>query len=125
MSKQLGRQQLVFQGPLYQNGYGVGGYFKKFFRWIVPIAEKHFLPHIKSGAKEIGKNFIDASSNIAHDVIKRRNIKDAADEHVNRAIDNLQQMAESKLAGSGIKGKAILIKKNKTKIKKYKDIFTK
>jgi hypothetical protein len=125
MSKQLGRQQLVFQGPLYQNGYGVGGYFKKFFRWIVPIAEKHLLPHLKSGAKEIGKHIIDASSNIARDVVKGRNINESTDEHINKAIDNLQQMAESKLSGSGIKRRAILFEKNKVKKKKYKDIFTK
>jgi hypothetical protein len=116
MSRQLGRQT-VFQGPLYQNGYGVGGYFKKLFRWIVPLAEKHIFPRIKSGAQEIGKHIINASSNIAQDVVKGRNIRQSADEHINKAMDSLQQMAESKLAGQGLKRKAIMIPKNTKKTK--------
>lgn len=26
-----------FRGDVYQKGYGLGGTFKKFFKWIVPI----------------------------------------------------------------------------------------
>ena len=48
MNRQLGGYE-VFKGPMYQQGYGLGGYFRKFFKWIVPIAEKHVLPHLKSG----------------------------------------------------------------------------
>ena len=99
MQRQLGGQQLVFRGPLYQQGYGLGGYFKKFFKWIIPIAEKHILPQIKSGVQEIGKQSIDSLSNIAKDVIKGRDLKEASKVHLSTAIDNLKEKAESSING--------------------------
>ena len=127
MNRQLGGVQTVFRGPMYQQGYGLGGYFKKFFRWLVPIAEKHVLPHVKSGLENIGKQAIESVSNIAHDTIKGRNIRESAQEHATDAINNIKNQAEKKLRGEGIKklrgegikrkakkNKRIIFKKSKT-----------
>ena len=118
MSRQLGGVQNVFRGPMYQQGYGLGGYFKKFFRWLVPIAEKHVLPHVKSGLENIGKQAIESVSNIAQDTIKGRNIRESAQEHATEAINIIKNQAEKKLRGEGVKRKGkkrqIIFKKRKT-----------
>ena len=36
----------VFRGSIYQKGYGLGGNFRKFFNWIVPLFQKYALPTI-------------------------------------------------------------------------------
>ena len=121
MYRQLGGVQNVFRGPMYQQGYGLGGYFKKFFRWLMPIAERHVMPHIKSGIETVGKQAVESASRIANDTISGRNIQEAAKEHVSQAIDNLKQKAEKTLSGKGVKkkkNKKIILKKSH-----IKDIF--
>ena len=115
MYRQLGGVQTVFRGPMYQQGYGLGGYFKRFFRWIIPIAEQHLLPHIKSGAETLGKQAVQTISDIAKDSINGRNIKESSKEHFDTAINNLKEKIENKLSGKGIKRK-----KNKNKLVIYK-----
>ena len=121
----FGGEYKVFRGPLYQQGYGFGGYFKKFFKWIVPIAEKHLLPKLKYGAEELGKQGIESLSNIASDILKGKNIKKAAEENLNLAIDKIKDKVESNLKGSGIKRKAkkVFFQKLKKNKKSKKDIF--
>ena len=73
MYRRLGGVQNVFRGPMYQQGYGLGGYFKKFFRWLMPIAERHVMPHIKSGIETVGKKAVESASRIANDTISGMN----------------------------------------------------
>ena len=118
MYRQLGGVQNVFRGPMYQQGYGLGGYFKKFFRWLMPIAERHVMPHIKSGIETVGKQAVESASKIANDTISGRNIQEAAKENVSQAIDNLKQKAEKTLSGKGVKkkkNKKIILKKSHIK----------
>jgi len=44
----------VYVGRVFQKGSGLGGMFKKFFRWIVPLVKKHALPVLKKGASAVG-----------------------------------------------------------------------
>jgi hypothetical protein len=122
-NRQLGGQPVIFRGPMYQRGYGLGGYFKRFFNWIIPLAERHIVPQLKSGAKEIGKELVNATSNVAKEVIEGKNIKGSAEEHFENAFVSIKTSTEKKLKGSGIKrsikGKIFYIKNKKTK----KDIF--
>jgi hypothetical protein len=119
MNRQLGGVEYVFRGPLYQQGYGLGGYFRKFFRWLVPIAEKHVLPHLKSGASVIGKQALDSFADIAKDTVQGRNIKESFQERSNQAIDNLKEKANKNLSGNGKRklSRKIIFKK------RIKDIF--
>jgi hypothetical protein len=36
----------VFRGSIYQKGHGLGGNFRKFFNWIVPLFQKYAMPTI-------------------------------------------------------------------------------
>ena len=116
----------IYRGAYMQRGYGLGGIFQKFFKWVVPVFQQHALPAIESGAKSLGKETLISLSNIAKDVASGKDIKEATHEHVNNAIDNLKGKIQNKLSGNGIKGsrrkkKFILLKpKNK-----YTDIFSK
>jgi hypothetical protein len=121
--KQFGGQQLIFKGPMFQKGYGLGGYFKRFFKWIVPLAEKHVLPKLKSGAQTIGKELVNATTNVVKEAIDGKNVKESVDQHFNSAFDNIKQTAETKLSGGkkrSIKGRVLYLKK-KSKKKDYFD----
>jgi hypothetical protein len=115
----------VYRGTLFQKGYGLGGTFRRFFKWIILIFEKHALPTFESGVKEIGKQALTSVSNITRDVAAGKNLKESAREHVQSAIDNLKSQVENKLAGKGIKRRSkfkdfIILRKKQ----KYKDIFS-
>jgi hypothetical protein len=117
MYNQLGGY-IVFSGERYQRGYGLGGYFTKFYKWLMPLAEKHALPHLKSGFHAIKNQALDTMANVAKDAVAGKNVRDTVQEHVSQAIDNLKQKAERKLQGEGVKRrKKILFKRRK------KDIF--
>ena len=108
-----------FRGNVYQKGYGLGGTFKKFFKWIVPIFKRHALPTVKSGLKTVGKEALSTAANIANDVILGKKFKESANRNISGSISNLKDTLEKKLDGNGYKRKRqkSLIEKS---IKKYK-----
>ena len=59
----------IFRGSQYQRGYGLGGAFRRFFNWIVPLVQKHAAPAIESGLKVVGKTALSAAADIAKDVV--------------------------------------------------------
>lgn len=122
----------VFRGSPYQQGYGLGGTFRKFFRWIVPLFQKHALPHIESGIKEFGKTALSAAADLAKDVVSGRNVREAATDRINTAVNSLKERAENSLEGkaNSLEGKGIKRKRKKfkkfvvlKKKKNFKDIF--
>lgn len=112
-----------FRGAPYQRGYGIGGMFRRFFKWIVPIVEKHAVPAIK----EVGKTALVAAADIAKDAVSGRSLAESAKERLAGSIDNLREMAEKKLEGGGKRRngkksktpKFIIVKKKKL----HGDIF--
>jgi len=123
----------IFRGTYMQRGYGLGGTFRNFFKWITPIFKQHALPLIQSGAQELGKQAISTGVKLARDAVSGKNIKDSAKEHVTSAVENLKGQVDQKLSsvqnkleGKGIKRKRmskkfIILKKQK---KNYSDIFS-
>ena len=116
----------VFRGPLYQAGYGLGGSFRRFFRWIVPLIQKHTVPVVTSGLKDIGNTALNSIGDFAKDVSSGRDVREAASYHSNNAINQIKEQVEKKFEGRGIKRRArpkksqIIIKKHK---KSFEDIF--
>lgn len=108
-----------FKGNIYQKGYGLGGTFKRFFKWIVPIFKRHALPVVHSGLKSVGKEVIASASKIANDVVEGRNFKDSANQNVEASINNLKNKFENNLKGNGLKRKRYRVK-NTTIQKKFK-----
>ncbi len=129
--EQAGGGYNYYKGNVYQQGYGLGSTFKRFFKWIVPIFKEHALPKIESGLKHVGNEAIITAANIAKDVVTGRDLGLATKEHIATSIDKLKDKAENSLNGNGRKRKKNTINKNK-KFKKYfilkknskeKDIF--
>jgi hypothetical protein len=114
----------IYRGSPYQRGYGLGGTFRKFFRWIVPLVQKHAFPVIESGFKTVGKTALETAADITKDAISGRNIRQAAETRINSAVAQLKERAEKTLRGEGIKKrkknqKIIILKKKRIS----KDIF--
>jgi hypothetical protein len=117
----------LYRAPLYQRGYGLGGTFRKFFSWIVPLVRKHAVPALELGLKTVGHTALSTAADIAKDVVSGKNVREAAEERINSAVDSLRERAENKLEGRGIKRqrkskkfkKYIILKKQQ----KSKDIF--
>ena len=109
----------VFRSPFLQKGYGLGGYFKRFFNWITPLTQQYIVPKVTAGLKDVGSNVINAAANIAQDALKGRNFKESINEHGENVVDVLQQKAESIIKGAGKR------KKKNSKNKKLKNKRTK
>jgi len=99
-----------FEGLPYQKGYGLGGTFRKFFKWVVPLVKKHALPVIH----DVGKKALDTAADIAKDYVSGKPISTAAEDRINTSVEDLKKLIESKLEGRGRKRK-ILIKNKKGK----------
>jgi hypothetical protein len=110
-------------------GYGLGGMFRKFASWVVPIIKKYAIPTFNSGANAVAREAVDSASRVAKDLISGVNFKDSINNRLSKSVDNLREKAESQLAGNGLKRKNKFKKCNhfkkteKYSKKKKKDIF--
>ena len=123
---QYGRGSDPFRGPPYQLGYGLGGSFRKFFKWIIPLVKQHTLPHVA----DIGRTAMSSVGDFARDVAQGQDLKSSATLHMNKAVAAVKEQVEKKLRGGKRKKRKIIRKtKPKDKIiirkqsKKFSDIF--
>lgn len=86
----------VFRGSPYQRGYGLGGIFRRFFTWVLPILRDHGMPIVKS----VGKELISNAANIATEAIDGRDIKNSVEEKIKEGLEKLKNQK-----GSGVKRK--------------------
>jgi len=90
----------TYRGVRYQRGQGLGGVFRKLFRWIAPIIKQHGAPILKS----VGESGIQGLTNFAKDALEGRFKKKAT------------------MKGNGIKRKKLIRKLKKIRKRKL-DIF--
>ena len=109
----------VFRGVAFQHGYGIGGVFRRFFSWAIPLLRQHALPI----AKNVGKEVIQNIASIATDAIEGKDIAESAKEKVQTALDKLKDQS-----GKGYKRKRMrdlkYPPKKKRKTKRKLDIFS-
>ena len=79
----------TFKGSLYQRGYGMGGMFMRFFRWIGPLLKKAAIPLLKGAATAAG---------IAKDVTRGKPLHESLKDNADAAIDNLKSKDENALS---------------------------
>ena len=104
---QVGSGLPVFTGSSYQKGYGLGGTFRRFFKWVIPLLSKHTIPI----AKNVGKELVKGVSNVALDTLEGKNFEDSAKQNIETAFTNLKANSQ---AGSG---------KRKAKKRRIRDLF--
>lgn len=93
----------VFRGAIVQKGYGLGGAFKRFFSWFVPILKENSMPLVK----KVGKEVISNITNIANDTLNGQNFEDSLKKNVENSFKKINQ------DGKGYKRKRNLKKENK------------
>ena len=93
-AKQKGGNLPAFHGARFQRGYGLGSIFKGLFRWA--------MPHLKQGAKILGKKALQTGVNVAQDVLAGENLKTAVKRQGKKALGLTSQ--NSPQSGAGKKG---------------------
>ena len=93
-AKQKGGNLPAFHGARFQRGFGLGSIFKGLFRWAVP--------HLKQGAKMLGKKALQTGVNVAQDVLAGENLKKAVKRQGKKALGLTSQ--NSPQSGAGKKG---------------------
>ena len=94
-----------FRGSVYQKGYGLGGTFRRFFKWVIPLIKTHAVPKIESGLKSVGKEILTSAANVATDVVNGKDFKESARDNANNSIKNVKNNIEKTLMGEGRKRK--------------------
>jgi len=88
----------VFAGAVNQRGHGIGSFLSGLFRTVFPL--------LKSGAKAIGKEALDAGFNVLRDTINQKPLKESLKSRIRDASDHLIDKADQKIEemrGSGYK----------------------
>ena len=86
----------IYRGIRNQKGYGLGGVFRKLFRFIIPIIKQHSVPILRS----VGESALKGATNFASDTLAGQNIKDSANRRLMETLNELKDKAGMK--GSGI-----------------------
>ena len=104
----------VFKGSPFQKGYGLGGAFRRFFSWVMPILKQNLQPHIGN----IGKEIVSGVTNFTSDAIKGKDLEESAKQNFKQAVKNLGGHV-----GDGYKRKRKSKKSKSKKKKRTLDIF--
>jgi hypothetical protein len=127
-SNQAKNEIPIFKGSYYQRGYGFGDIFKKFFSWIVPIVKKNAYPVLK----DVGKQIVKTTSNIAYDTIDGQNFKNSSKHRIGETMNYIENQYgrgkteyKKRRKNEKIKHKVKRIKKKSTKPIKRKNKKTK
>lgn len=127
--KQAGSGLPYFQGSLYQKGYGLGGIFRRIFKYIMPIVRENALPAVKT----VGRELLKSAANVVNDSLSGENLKTSAKKRLSESIKNISDKFNPH-EGEGLAlrpNMSINIRKRKSKTKKKKfkkrilDIFDK
>jgi hypothetical protein len=103
------KQIFQFMGLLDTKGAGLGGVFRKLFRYIMPKIKQHGIPILKS----FGESAVKGAANFAQDTIAGKNIQEKGNQRLMETINELKQ--------AGMKGWGI----NKRKLENNFNFITK
>ena len=120
----LNQPNAHFSGAQVQRGYGIGDVFKRFFKWFLPVVSKHALPVVKKAGKSVGKEFINATAQLANDTMAGKYFKTSAQNVTENAISNFANKITNDQLGSG-KRKRAYKKPSKKLQTSYKKKYTK
>jgi hypothetical protein len=108
----------VFEGYRFQRGYGLGGVFRKLFKWIMPIVKQHAVPV----AKTLGEEILKGAINIAKDALRGRNIKESANHRFEETLNELSHKA-GVMKGDGLASDINTLNKTNKRKRKLKQIL--
>jgi hypothetical protein len=82
----------------------------------MPLVQKTAMPTLK----EIGKHALNSAGDFAKDVASGRDIREAANHHMDTAVATIKDTVEKKLSGGKKRRKK---RKSKIIIKKHKQVY--
>ena len=95
-AKQKGGNLPAFHGARFQQGYGLGSIFRGLFRWAVP--------HLKQGAKILGKKALQTGVAVGQDILEGKNLNQSIQKRGKQAIGELASQNSSQAqSGDGRK----------------------
>jgi hypothetical protein len=93
--RQTGGEIPVFVGRRYQRGHGLGSILSGLFRRVVPF--------VKDNIRNVGRNLLKTGVNVVGDVLGGKKFKEAAKEHIPRAIKRTVEDIDWKSAHPNVK----------------------
>lgn len=92
---------LVYKGAPFQRGHGIGSFLGGLFRSILPL--------LKSGAKFVGKEALNAGAGVLSDIVNSQPIDESVKSRLKVISQNFKRKADEKIdslmTGSGYKNK--------------------
>ena len=121
-AKQTGHGDLAgFQGTPYQRGHGLGSFFGRLFRAILPVAKKVG----KSVLKTAGKEALTLGADVMGDVAQGHNVKESLRKRGGTAAKNLMNKANEAIQSGGKTGsRPVVSKVIAVKKRKYNDYLS-
>ena len=128
-AKQTGHGGMAgFQGIPYQRGNGLGSFFGRLFRSILPVAKNIG----KSALKTVGKEALHLGANVMNDVVQGQNIKQAlktrgkksTQKLINRAATVVKKQTGGQLGKRKTSSKINSVKTKSRRTNKKQDIFS-
>jgi hypothetical protein len=94
LRQQCGGNIAGYRGARFQRGYGIRGIFKSLARYAIPL--------FKQGAKVVGKRALQAATEVEHDVIQGKNVRESVKTHRGKVVkDFVEQGARTLLHQTG------------------------
>jgi hypothetical protein len=94
LRQQRGGNIAGYRGARMQRGYGIGGIFKSFARYAIPL--------FKQGAKVVGKRALQAATEIGQDVLQGKNVRESVETHGGKVVkDFAEQGARTLMRQTG------------------------
>jgi len=125
-AKQIGHGLTGYEGIPYQRGNGLGSFFGRLFRSILPVAKRAG----KSALKAVGHEALNMGTNVIGDLAAGKDVKASMKRHGLKAGKNLlnkTRSAAKRQLGSGIGkrsvGSTVKAVKQPPRKKARKDIF--
>lgn len=92
---------IIYKGAPYQRGHGIGSFLGGLFRSVLPL--------LKSGAKFVGKEALNAGAGLLSDLVNARPLDESVKTRLKTVSGNLKRKADEKIdsmmSGSGYKMK--------------------
>ena len=82
-----------FEGIPYQRGHGLGSFFARLFRSILPVAKRVG----KSALKTVGKEALAMGANVAGDLARGKQFGESMEEHGRHSAGNLFDKASANI----------------------------
>ena len=96
-ARQVGHGLFGYQGTQFQRGNGLGSFFGRLFRAILPVAKSVG----KSALKSVAKQAVNFGSNVIGDLSDGQHINQSLKKRSLQATQNLLKEADQKLNQSG------------------------